>query len=371
MKKIFIIIFIIFSVFCFYKIWEINYKKTKEIKQFIVDKPNFLPSKSSALNSSFWFKNLKADYYWLQLIQYIWWNAISSSYKPYLFSMTDLISELNPYFDEPYIVWILLLPNYNKYYENLTEEEIEIFQNQAIKIWEKWVKNFCDAEKIKLIEKEENLENLFYDEKFKNPCKEGSIVYNLAFVYYHYLKDFENAVKYYKVASVTDWVPPWAKNLISILKWKWWDREKSFFMFLNMANYSAKDNQICLDFSNILQDFWKNIFTEKISLNWNFLKEIEKARSENIFDNWEWLSASNCENYLNKAIRELNLYYLEKANLKYKENFWKNSEFPSDLLNSWFIDYIPTDYQQEKDYGIIYFFNEEIWVYDYRMWRYE
>lgn len=371
MKKIFIIIFVIFSAIFIFKISEKNYEKQLEIKQNLIEKPNFLPNKNYALNTSFWFKNIKANYYWLQLIQYIWGNAINSSYKNYLFSMWDLITELNPFFEEPYITSMLLLPSYNQRYENLSKEIQEKYKNQAIEIWQKWIKNFCDLEKIKLIEKETNLEKLFKEEKYQNPCKNGEIAYNLAFIYYFYKKDFKNAVKYYKIASVSSGSPEAAKNLISIFEWKLWNREKSFFMFLNMANYSAKDNEICREFSGILQDIWKKTFEKKIFLNWEFFKNLEKIRKENLKKEENWLSETSCENFLNKAIRELNLYYLEEANKNFKQKFWKNSSFPKDLKNAWFIDYIPKDYQQEKNYWIIYFFDPEIWVYDYKMGRYE
>ncbi|PZM86445.1 hypothetical protein DLH72_00905 [Candidatus Gracilibacteria bacterium] len=370
MKKIFTIIFIIFSIFYFYKIGETNYEKQKEIKKFIVSKPDFLPDKKSAANTSFGFKNLKSDYYWLQTIQYIGGNALSSSYKSYLFLMIDLVTELNPYFSEPYVIGELLLPSYNPRYENLSEKKQEELKNQAIEIGLKGVKNLCDLEKISKIEKETNLEKLFTEEKYKNPCKNSDVVYNLAFVYYFYKKDFKNAVKYYKVASVTKGSPEGAKNLISILEGKGGNREKSFFMFLNMANYSSKGNEVCLEFSNILQNIGERIFYDKIKINGNFLKDLEKTRKENIFEDGNGLSASSCGNFLNKSIRELNLYYLEEANKKYKEKFEKNSETPKDLLKNGFIDYIPVDYQQEENYGIIYFYNNEIGVYDYKMGKY-
>ena len=131
-KKIFIIFFFIFSISFFWYVWEINFLKQREIKEVFVSKPDFLPTKKVALETSFWFKNLKADYYWLQLIQYICGNVISSSYKNYLFNMIDIITELNPYYSQPYITWELLLPAYNARYENLTKKEIEKYQNQAI-----------------------------------------------------------------------------------------------------------------------------------------------------------------------------------------------------------------------------------------------
>jgi hypothetical protein len=37
--------------------------------------------------------------------------------------MIDIITELNPYFEHPYIIGQLLLPEYNERYENKTKEE--------------------------------------------------------------------------------------------------------------------------------------------------------------------------------------------------------------------------------------------------------
>ena len=368
MKKISSIFFIIFCIFCFWKTWESNYEKQKEIKKNIVNHPEFLPTKTYALNTSFGFKNQKADYYWLQTIQYIWGNAVSSEYKKYLFEMIDLITELNPYFSQPYITWELLLPSYNPRYEDLTEQEQENLKLQAKDIWLKWLKNFCDLEKIDLIGKEDNLEKLFSEKKCQNPCKEAEIVYNLAFIYYFYLKDYKNAVKYYKVASVTKGSPAWAKNLISILEGKWWNREKAFFMFLNMADYTGKNDEICTEFSKTLKNFWNDIFSRKVALNWKVLSFLDSERKKYFSENNNWFEASNCSNFINKSIRELNIYFLDEANKKY---FSENKKFalsPEELLTAWFIDYIPTDYQKNNDYWIIYFYNSEINWFDYKMW---
>jgi len=66
---------------------------------------------------------LKADWYWLQAVQYIGGNALESEYKKYLFEVLDLITDLNPYFEKPYIVGQLLIPSYNQRYESLTTDE--------------------------------------------------------------------------------------------------------------------------------------------------------------------------------------------------------------------------------------------------------
>jgi len=70
-KRLITITFLALSIFCFYKINELNYRKHIEIKIAYVEHPENLPTKEAAVNSSFGFKNLKADIYWLETIQYI------------------------------------------------------------------------------------------------------------------------------------------------------------------------------------------------------------------------------------------------------------------------------------------------------------
>ena len=121
-KNIFIFTLLILALTSFYLINKLNYKKIREIKLNIVEHPESLPTPEVAVNSSFWFKNLKADLYRLEAIQYIWSNAVSSKYKKYLYLMLDVITELDPNFEHPYLIWELLLPEYNRRYEDLPRE---------------------------------------------------------------------------------------------------------------------------------------------------------------------------------------------------------------------------------------------------------
>lgn len=375
-KNFLIIILIIFALFSFYKINILNYSKHIEIKNSFVEHPENLPTKEAALKSSFWFKNLKADIYRLKTIQYIWWNAIWSEYKKYLFFMIDLITELNPYFEHPYSIWQLLLPSYNERYEKLSKEEINKHIDEWINIWLKWIKNFCNLEKVELIKKEDNLQKIWTEEKYKNPCREYTIPNYLAYIYYYYKHDPKKAAEYYKVASaIEDWLS-WSKIMAAIMSWKWWDREKSYFMFLNIAKFIEKKDEVCLNFASVLENIWTELFiNKKTELNWIILKNIEKERVK-LF--WEFseqkeekiLSDTMCQNYINKAIRELNLKYIEKADEKYKSEKWINSTDAIELYEQKYIEYLPIDFQQYKDYWIIYEYNSEIWNYDYRMWTY-
>ena len=371
MKIVLIITLLILALTSFYKINSLNYAKTQQINQSIVNHPENLPTKETAKNSTFWFANLRADLYWLHAIQYIGGNAISSDYKKYLYVMLDLITELNPFFEHPYIIWELLLPGHNERYESLSQKQQDNNIQQAVDIWKKWVENFCDSEKIALIKKEFNLTKLWWEKKYQNPCKSYKIPYNLAYIYYNYLHDWDTASYYYKIASANTDSIEWAKIMTAIMQWKWWDREKSFFMFLNMASSVERNDQVCIDFANQLHTLALN---GQLQNDTQTIKTIEQTRKK-LFpqkndDPNDWLGDVQCSSYLNKAIRELNLSYIEQAHQKYLKTHTDALFNAQELFEEWYIDFLPTDPQQWKDYWIIYTYNEDLWRFDYKMWKY-
>jgi len=375
MKKTLLLLLIIILLWSFYKINELNYQKHIQISQNYVQHPDQLPKKELALQTSFWFKNLRADLYWLETIQYIWWNAISSDYKEFLFIILDLVTELNPYFEHPYIIWQLLLPSYNERYESLNEDEQDKYIDQWITLWLKWIENFCDFQKIELIKNEYDLEKL-QEEKYKNPCKTYTVPYYLAYIYYYYKNDPKTASLYYKIASANEETLGWAKIMAAIMQWKWWNREKSFYMFLNIGKYIDPQDTACAKFAWDIETIWNNIFkTKKVPLNGAIVKLVSDVRlqafweylEENEADN---LSDSRCSNYVNKAVRELNLAYIGNANNLYEiDHDWKPAPTTELLYNQWYIDYLPIDFQQYEDQGIIYKYNFDTKNYDYEMWN--
>jgi len=380
MKKMWFFLFFIILLTSFYYTNSQNYKKHTDIKQNLVRHPENLPTKQTALVTSFWFKNLRADMYWLQTVQYIWWNAVSSDYKKYLYQITDLVTELNPYFQHPYLVAQLLLPNYNQRYEKLDKKDINKYQDQAIKIWLKWISKFCpNKEKLKLIKWENDLQKIWSKDKYKNPCREYMIPYYLAYIYYYYKHDPLTSSIYYKIASANDNSAEGAKVMAAIMQWKWWNREKSFFMFLNLAKYVEKNNVVCSKLTGELENIWVWVFIKKnIKLNWKLLKAIAEARDKSlwIFNEktekkkfWDTM----CSNYVSKATRELNLEYIERWNKKFiKDNpNWLPARNAKALFESWYIKYLPKDFQQYKDYWIIYKYNYDTKNYDYSMWTYD
>lgn len=372
-NKIIIIVILIFSFFSFFKINEINYSKHNEIKTSIIKHPENLPEKNIAITTSFWYKNLKADMYWLKTIQYIWANAVHSEYKKYLYYIIDLVTDLNPFFEKPYIIGQLLLPSYNQNYDIASEKEQKINIEQAELIWIKWVNNFCDKEKIKLIENEENLLKIWNNDEFSDPCKSYKIPYYLAYIYYNYKNDPLTSAKYYKISSANKDSLDWSKIMAAIMQWKWWEREKSFFMFLNLASFIDSEDKVCNIFSKELENIWIWVFMNKnINLDGKLIKNLEDLRKKAF---WhlkieDILEESKCANYINKSIRELNLEYVERWNKKYFLENKVNSINAKELFDKWYIETLPIDFQQSKDYWIIYIFNKDTWKYDYDMGKY-
>lgn len=372
-----ICLFLILSIFSgFYIVNHKNYIKLKEIDREFVKHPELLPNKESVKYTSFWYSNLKSSIYWIEAIQYIWWNVIWSEYKKYLYKIIDLITELNPYFEKPYLVWQLLLPSYNERYENLTKNQQKENIKQGELIWLKWIKNFCNEKKIQLINNENDLQKIWNEEKYKNPCKTSNIPFSQAFIYYFYLKNPELSAKYYKIASANNDSLEWAKIMAAIMSWKAWNRERSIMMFLTLANSLKKDKnkEKCEIFSQELQRVSYLIYRQNIELTWEMIKKIENLRNSYFkFDaeaEKEIISWDNCDNYINKAIRELNLQYIENANKKYFDKNKQNAKNAKELFDKWFIEFLPTDFQQYGDYWIIYIYNEETKNFDYKMWNY-
>lgn len=377
MKLLFTIFVFVFLLPAFIvlslKMWTINYAKHREIKANLVSHPDLLPTKEMAKITSFWFSNARADLYWLEAIQYIGSNVISAEYKKYLYPLIDIITDLNPYFEHPYLIGQLLLPEYNERYENRTKEEIKQWVANAENLSLKWINNFCDKSKIEAIKWEYNLSKLWSEEKYKDPCKSYMIPYYLAYIYYFYAKDPIKAAEYYKITSANTDSLEWAKILAAIMQWKWWDREKAIIMFLNMAK-TVENNELCQAYSNNLEQILFPAFNWNYKLTGKFIQEVDKQRKLIEKELSKWTDAektavddTKCVNYMNKSVREINLYYIEQANKKYFKDKWVNAKNAKILFDEWYIDYLPQDYQINKDNVIIYKFDEDTWNFDYEL----
>lgn len=377
MKSFVILVSIALCSWFFYFVNWHNYVMQKAIKDEIVEHPDLLPDSKTAKATSTGFKNLVADLYWLQAIQYIGGNAVSAEYKKYLFVILDLITDLNPYFESPYIIGQLLLPDHNDRYENRSKWEQEENISQAEILGLKWVENFCDQQKIEAIFAQDDLGKLRENDSLKNPCQSYTIPYYLAYIYFFYQNDPATASQYYKVASTQEDAPEGAKILTAIMQGKWGNREKSLFMFLSLAENAPTSQPLCKEVSSQLQDIYLGLTSGQVQLNGELIAAVEKTRNE-VFpvlteeNENEILDDTNCTNFLHKAIRELNLLYIAQGNQKFMNDHPQNlpARNAKALFETGYIDFLPTDYQQLPSYGIIYAWDYERGRYDYENGEY-
>lgn len=360
----------------FYTINHKNYLLQKTIDTVVVEHPENLPKSEIAKLRSFGFMNISANMYWLNAIQYIWNNVVEEGYKKYLGAMMNLITDLNPYFESPYVIGQLLLPwdKYNRDPDNIEWESLNL--KKAESLWLKWIDNFCNREKVQAIIAEDDLWKIISLEKYKNPCQSYKIPYYLSFIYYFHMNDSIRAANYYKVVSAQEDAPNGAKVLAAIMQGKWWQREKSLYMFLSLAESTGSEGEACKFMSNELQVVYGEIKNKIRPLNAELVKSIEnlgkqilpELTQENEND---ILDDTRCTNYLAKAIREINLMYIENADAQYiADNPTETSaQTPQKLFEEWYIDFIPTDYQQYTDewYGIVYKYSDETKRFDYEM----
>ena len=374
---------IVFTVFlliplftAFFFINQSNYAFKQDVQAQLIEHPERLPRAEFAELMFPWFSNITANIYWLQAIQYVGRNAVSSEYKMYFYEMMNLITELNPYFESPYVFGQLLLPSgsHSNPFENFSEHEIKNHNLNAHALWHKWIENFCDIERLEKIFEQEDLWKIANDSRYANPCRSYLIPHHLAFIYFYYLKDYAQAANFYKAVTAQEDSPPWARTLAWIMQWRSWDRAVAIFMFLSLAQSSSDNDEVCRMLSSELEEIYSYIRHKEIPLNWDFIEQMEVLRDElfpiqkdgesRIFSNLE------CGNFLGRAIREFSLLYLEQADQLYRTNNpWVASAWtPWRLYELWFIDFIPTDFQRSEGFAIIYRFDEEAGRWDYRMW---
>lgn len=357
-----------------------NYHIHRKIEASVVSHPEKLPNSQMARLTSFGFANLAADLYWLKTIQYIGWNAISGEYKEYLSVIMNLITDLNPYFESPYTIGQLLIPSSKWTYDDTTDPANFQDYRDAEALGLKWVKNFCDEEKTKLIFSENNLQNIFTQEKYKNPCQSYKIPYYLAYIYYFYLHENTKAADYYKIVAAQEDAPKWSRVLAAIMQGKGGEREKSLYMFLSLADSASNQGDSCQILTRELQNAYAYININKLPIHWDFIESIELSAKKYLpiltEENEDSVFAdTECTNFLAKAIREINLLYLEEADANYVADHPEevSAHTPEKLLKEWYISFIPTDYQQYTDkndneeYGIIYRYNSIIGRFDYEM----
>jgi len=297
MKKLFLFILILLSVISIYFYKQIVFDKEEFTKKFhkninlkndyihyyyLVDEnPIYVFKKNLFDNYEKWsFENKKdglvfpqqqviADLTYISTIQY----AASFKdifYAKFLSNEFNYITNLSPFWVDIYSFSQLILPasknNPEKY-----EEKLENWE-KTVKIGEKWVYFNCDKEKIKniLSLKDKDFFKYAYSKKWKfynenkNPCKNwNDLEKYLAFNYMYYLKDYDNAIKYYKIASFFENSLAWTIGMVSVINSMAGEHEKAIYMFIQRLKgleNKLKNPKITEKEAKNIQDYYKTTF---------------------------------------------------------------------------------------------------------------
>ena len=237
------LVFVMASVGFFY--WSslgLLGKAHSDIRRNVVEHPEFIPTASNVKLFGAGYDTLIADFYWLSAVQYVGSNAIGAEYKKYLASMIGLVTDLSPKFQYPYEVALLLLPDYNERYEKLSKAEQDAHIQEAVALGEKAMKMGCDAKKIELIKKENDLTKVTTDPIYRNPCSNSMIPYYLGYIYYWNVHDPIKSSEYYKIASANTDGLSGARTMAALMRGKGGDREKAILMFLSLAERNSTAN---------------------------------------------------------------------------------------------------------------------------------
>jgi hypothetical protein len=143
-------------------------------------------------------------------------------------------------------------------------------------------------------------------------------------------------------------------------------------MFLNMIdekNLNNEEKEIYKVFSSMI--IW--MLRWQIPLNKTNLKNLNETLAK-VFPkdkkDENALEEDDLKEYIKKAVRWINLYYVEKANKKFLKDTWKNAISARELYDKKYIDYFPIDFQQYDTYGVWYVYDEKIWHFDKKIQNY-
>lgn len=291
------------------------------------------------LCSFFPYQQIAWDILRMRNIQYVW-NDIFAAYTSWLYESLDNLTSILPYRQYPYVFGQYILPM-QKNLETWNKEIKELSWQQTTDLWEKWIKYLCDQDKI-------------------NKCESYVLPHNLWFNYYFLKDDLNNAIKYYKIASLSYDAPQITSQMPAIIAWRLWDHIKS--MSLRYGRYlEASDT---LKYAKTTKEQEKiNTYVERylrkalMEYTIQIIIDAEKWQTECVHDlscmQTKWYiqytikeKLQSCNTNSNKTITEsiscqILAYWLDQ---KYIKSDW-TLIYP---LESWFIYWRRPDYKQRR-----------------------
>gem|GEM_PF-1436512 len=246
---------------------------------------------------------------WIQAVQYIGNNAVGG-YRDYLFYMLDNVTHLNPTFLSAYMYGQLLLP--------VSREEDEMHWqthvNQAIQIGAKGIRETCDKEKILKIQSDTPFE-ILEQENWGEICPNLSLVIGQGFLYFYYLEDFENASKWYKIATLQENAPEGIKMLYSLSLGRSGNAVDAARTFSYFADIYAGEDEECREVNREIQKLLPLL--EEKRLPGEAVKAIENLQQE-AFPFVDGDFSQSCPVFVQKMLREINIGYLKQEQEKYE-----------------------------------------------------
>jgi len=291
--------------------YDYNYFAQKEssIARFVSDEAKWYMQKchkEKKLCQFMLHQSLLADWLLIKWVQFAG-NGNQRWFEEDLYVYLDMLSDLQPYWEYPYVLGESLLPRQRADAVFVWSWDLDISWENAIAYGEKWVGFLCDDGWLDWWNMSEKEFMKLWIEKWDKwlswGCQSASLPHNLAFVYYHYLWDAINAVRYYRLEALSTGFSNASLMMSAIVMWNVWEHQKSAMM-------------------------WFEKFEMEMSL-WNEEKLVQK--------------------YLNKALFEMSLSWIEDA----VELAWERCEHDLECLreDGWLSKAIISQDDKCKDLG--------------------
>ncbi len=184
------------------------------------------------------FQQLYADMLWIGSIQYIGVNLGSRADRS-LYTLLDTVTTVSPYWSYPYGFSQLVIPMQKSMVQGTGQEAEDLTQERKISwtnstnIAKKGEYYLCDSKKIAAITgmtQEEFVNTVYNKEKrapYENPCKSYELPHYMAFNYFYFLGDSQEAGEQYRISAFHDQAPTLTPMMAALVYGRGWEHIKS------------------------------------------------------------------------------------------------------------------------------------------------
>ncbi len=231
---------------------------------------------------AFRWQDLMTAFAWLNTIQYIG-KDIDITQPSDITNRFYELHSLNPHRRYPHLFAQYIWPSTKKDWSD--QNLARITRDNTVKIGEEGIRYSCDMDKI------EKISHLTYPEflqaiadhnpDYRYPCSTDELAHALAFNYYHYLDNIEQASLYYMVASFHDETPKITLSMPAIIQWRNGNNKVSAFLrydrlqnnYKNLKNKDLPDDKrkqiednVTTAIQKMVSEFSMYILTESTKL---------------------------------------------------------------------------------------------------------